>query len=275
MRIVSWNVQWGRGADGRVDWARLLAALRAFDADVICLQEVASRFDELPGSRGEDGPAILRGALPEYHGFYAPALDVPRAHAGRALFGNWLDSRLPVEQVQRVSLPYPPPETDKCMPRVLLEAVVRVGERRLRVATSHLEYYSRRQRLAQVQALVEHQREILAWPQGGGDEEEATFRAWPRPAEAVWLGDGNFAPEDEEYRLLEESGLWFDAWRLVHGEAPHAHTVGLHGAEWPDHPYCCDYAWVSAALRPAVRDFFVVRDTAASDHQPIVLDLEF
>jgi len=29
MRIVSWNVQWGRGADGRVDWARLLAALRA------------------------------------------------------------------------------------------------------------------------------------------------------------------------------------------------------------------------------------------------------
>jgi len=32
---------------------------------------------------------------------------------------------------------------------------------------------------------------------------------------------------------------------------------------------------VSAALRPAVRDFFVVRDTAASDHQPIVLDLEF
>ena len=49
MRIVSWNVQWGRGADGRVDWARLLAALRAFDADVICLQEVASRFDELPG----------------------------------------------------------------------------------------------------------------------------------------------------------------------------------------------------------------------------------
>ncbi|HQV09649.1 MAG TPA: endonuclease, partial [Thauera sp.] len=50
MRLLTWNIQWGRGADGRVDLARTVAAIRAAgDFDVICLQEVACNFPGLAG----------------------------------------------------------------------------------------------------------------------------------------------------------------------------------------------------------------------------------
>ena len=41
MRLSSWNIQWGRGADGKVDLQRTVNALKAIgDLDVICLQEI-------------------------------------------------------------------------------------------------------------------------------------------------------------------------------------------------------------------------------------------
>src|ERR1700730_4562857 len=45
MRLVNWNIQWGRGVDGRVDLARIVREARALcDFDVLCLQEVTRGF---------------------------------------------------------------------------------------------------------------------------------------------------------------------------------------------------------------------------------------
>ena len=67
MKLLSWNIQWGRGMDGRVDLARILDTIRCSgDFDVVCLQEVAINFPGLPGSRGEDEVAILSAGLPGY-----------------------------------------------------------------------------------------------------------------------------------------------------------------------------------------------------------------
>ncbi len=35
MRLLSWNIQWGRGLDGRVDLPRIVAAIQA-EADGHC-----------------------------------------------------------------------------------------------------------------------------------------------------------------------------------------------------------------------------------------------
>ena len=66
---------------------------------------------------------------------------------------------------------------------------------------------------------------------------------------------------------------WHDAWAFRHGDLPHANTVGLHGADWPDRPYCCDFAFVTAALRPRLREVGIDRITDASDHQPLWVEL--
>ena len=53
MKLVSWNVQWCRGIDGRVDPNRIAAeAKRIADPDVFCLQEIARNFPEMAGSSG-------------------------------------------------------------------------------------------------------------------------------------------------------------------------------------------------------------------------------
>ncbi len=42
MKLLNWNIQWGRGMDGRVGVARILRTIHQLgDFDVICLQEVA------------------------------------------------------------------------------------------------------------------------------------------------------------------------------------------------------------------------------------------
>ena len=49
--------------------------------------------------------------------------------------------------------------------------------------------------------------------------------------------------------------------------------MGLHGAEWPERAYCCDFFFVSTDLAPRVRAVEVHADTPASDHQPVVMEL--
>jgi endonuclease/exonuclease/phosphatase family metal-dependent hydrolase len=282
--IISWNIQWGRGADGRVDLDRCAAAIRtlggAAGADLICLQEVACRFPGLAGGAGEDEPAFFRAAFPDYQAFYAAGVDVPDGQGGRAQFGNLLLSRLAVDQVFRHLLPWPADPGFPAMQRVCLEAVVQAPWGWLRVLTTHLEYYSQRQRSAQVEALRGLQREAAehAATAATGRESNPTFAARPRPAEAVLCGDFNCEPESAEHAALRApngiaAAAWMDAWALAHGAQAHAPTVGLHGAEWPQRAYCCDYFFVSAPLAARVAGVAVDASTAASDHQPLCLQL--
>ncbi len=281
MRIVSWNIQWGRGADGRVDLARTVAALRGLgDIDVICLQEVAQNFPGLAGGGQEDGPAFFAAAFPDFEAVFGAALDVADGAGGRARFGNLLLTRPTLGQVFRHLLPAPADPTKPNMRRVCIEAVVAAPWGPLRVMTTHLEYYSLLQRGAQIAALRALQVEAAdhAKALAVGKEKNPAFAARPRPASAVLCGDFNCEPNSSHYRsmlraLPAGTPAWRDAWRIAHGRAPHAPSVGLHGAEWPDRPYCCDFTFVTADLAPRVQALSVETETAASDHQPLVLDL--
>ncbi|THF67552.1 endonuclease [Pseudothauera nasutitermitis] len=283
MRMVSWNIQWGRGADGRVDLRRSADDLRRLGGgagpEVICLQEVASNFAGLPGGAREDEVAFFAEAFPEHEAVFGAAIDARDDEGGRARFGNLILSRLPVDQVFRHALPAPADPGLPSMPRACLEVVVEAPWGWLRVMTTHLEYYSGRQRRAQAEALRELQREIAGRAGSvAGKEGNPAFAARPRPPSAVLCGDFNCTPDSAEHAALcrsPDAALpgWRDAWPLVHGTAAHAPTVGLHGAEWPDRPYCCDYFLVSADLAARVRDLQVDAHSAASDHQPVLLVL--
>lgn len=281
MRLITWNIQWGRGVDGRVDLARIAAVARGTaDFDVLCLQEVAVNFPGLPGSSGENQVKLLQGLLPGYQACYAIGTDLPDDHGGRSLFGNLILSRLPLLQVFRPLLPWPADATVPSMQRVLAEAGVQAPWGPLRVMTTHLEYYSAMQRRAQVESLRARHAESCAHareprPDQGVDQ---PFAALPRPASAVLCGDCNFEPQDAEHARItapftEGIPSFCDAWLAAHNGAPHAHTVGLHGAEWPDRPYCCDFIFITEDLLPRLVEVKVNQDTDASDHQPVLLEL--
>ena len=90
MQLVTWNIQWCRGVDGRVDPARIVAHARAFaDFDVLCLQEVAANFPALEGSHGEDQFSLIAERLPEIVEYpLAKAADAHRVSEARHLRGK-------------------------------------------------------------------------------------------------------------------------------------------------------------------------------------------
>jgi endonuclease/exonuclease/phosphatase family metal-dependent hydrolase len=289
MKLVTWNIQWCRGCDGRVDPARIVDHARALaDFDVLCLQEVASNFATLQGSAGEDQFAELSRLLPGFEAVAGIAVDVPDGAGGRRRFGNLLLSRLPVLRVLRHQLPWPAVRSKKeGMPRMLLEAVVRAPVGEMRIMTTHLEYYSGAQRAAQVAAIRDahaascqraaHDRATRA---GSAQPDAAggSFQWLPHPATAVLTGDFNFRPDDPLHaRLQAASGhdtpALRDSWEVAHPGVAHQDTLGVHDrAQWPS-PYASDFIFVTADLAPRVRRVAVDGATQASDHQPVLLEL--
>ncbi|MEN9773967.1 MAG: hypothetical protein RL322_1037 [Pseudomonadota bacterium] len=279
MLLLSWNVQWCRGMDGRVDIERVVrTAQHLGDPDVLCFQEVASGFDQLPGSSGEDQFALISELLPGWTCIEGLAVD----RAGptrRKRFGNLICSRLPVRAAWRHSLPWPPDPAHPSMQRVAIETVIAGREHTLRVITCHLEYYSSTQRAAQVERLRELQHEAC-----GHDRTrrhpgkiDGPFEHQPRPDAAVLCGDFNFLPHSADYRQLQTpnaSGTrWHDAWPLCHGPAPHSLTNRLHDRSARKQADTRDFFFVSDALTGRVKALSVDAETQASDHQPVMLEL--
>lgn len=281
MRLLSWNIQWGRGLDGRVDLARIAAGIHALGPfDVICLQEVSVNFDDLPGSRGEDELALLAGLLPGYVACYLPAVDLPDGNGGRKQFGNAIFSRLPVCQVFRHLLPWPAEPDVPSMQRGLLEVVLETGMGPLRVMTTHLEYYSRSMRLAQIAAIRALHAQACAHARlpHGAHREQGSFAQAPRTATAVLCGDMNFAAQAEERaRLLlpfaDGTPGFRDSWEILHPGMPHAPTVGIHPVDFVNAPVCFDFFFLSEDLAPRLLAHGIDRESAASDHQPVWIEL--
>lgn len=279
MRVVSWNIHWGCGKDGRIRIHAIIDVLRRLNPDVICLQEVAANHPELEGAATANQFRQLAGAFGGYHSVDQTPSELYRHNLPR-LFGIQILSKYRITQVHRHSLPWPPdPDGGPGMPRGALEAVLDAPGGKLRVLTTHLEYYAARQRQAQIRQLKYLHweacaRAALAQPEAGLD---APFQLGERPPTAILCGDFNMTDDAPEYHALlapaEGAAPLLDAWRVLHPDLPRAPTAGLHGFAWPDKADCYDYFFVTADLAARLAHIEVQSETAASDHQPVVLDL--
>lgn len=282
MKLLSWNIQWGRGLDGCVDLVRIMRTISQLgDFDVICLQEVAIHFPGLPGSRSEDQIAQLSALLPNYTVIYGVATDVPDNQGGRSQFGNAIFTRLPVGQVWRHLLPWPAELAAPSMQRILVEAVVTADIGPLRIMTTHLEYYSHRQRKAQIDAIRNLHREACAMSQRKflNEERGGTFEVFPRPAEALLCGDFNFpATAVERAHILapfnDGTPNFHDAWPVLHPNTPHAPTVGIHPVDFFDQPECFDFVFITDGLVSRLSSIGIDAETEASDHQPVWVEFK-
>jgi endonuclease/exonuclease/phosphatase family metal-dependent hydrolase len=209
----------------------------------LCLQEVSVGFGELAPDAAGDQVAAL--------------------------------SRLPVLDVVAHALPRPADAAVMNMQRHALEATVAAWDGALRVVTTHLEYHSPAQRLAQANRLAElggEWRARAATPSPAG---KGPYAALPPVAGTVLCGDFNFPPEERSYAALTAPAAGFvDAWPALHGTLPHAPTCGVHDrAQWPQGAHARDFFFVSAPLAPRLAALAVDIRTDASDHQPLLLTL--
>src|SRR5258706_14052423 len=96
MRIITWNIQGGKGMDGRRSIKRITEVLREFSRGIICLQEVHQR---LPWSWFQNQPGKLE-RLPGYKVVFGPAYRL-----GIGAYGNAVLTRLPVRSVTHYRMP--------------------------------------------------------------------------------------------------------------------------------------------------------------------------
>ncbi|ABE37149.1 endonuclease/Exonuclease/phosphatase family protein [Paraburkholderia xenovorans LB400] len=289
MRLVDWNIQWGCGVDGRVELGRIVREARKLcDFDVMCVQEITRGFNEEPAAGGLKGQpssdqfAELAGLLPEMTVIDAIGSDLPSIGASprRRQFGNAIVTRLPVRQVLRHSLPWPADPAKPSMLRIALEAVLDADIGPLRVISTHLEFYSEKQRLAQVARLRELHREACDHARfpASAEKPDSPFAGTARPLGAIFCGDFNSAFDGAAYRRMLEpvadAPSFADAWSCAHPGEPRAATVGLYDREqWPDGPFACDFIFVTENLTPRVAACEVDPHSRASDHQPLWLEL--
>ncbi|MBM6582910.1 endonuclease/exonuclease/phosphatase family protein [Microvirga sp. BT689] len=278
MKLVTWNIQWGLGCDGRIDLRRIVQTAKALcDADVFCFQEVSHGFAAHDGD--QDQQAVLAFLLPGYRPVFRPAVEKVDESGRLQVFGNMILSRLPVLEIASHRLPWP--ATDgRSMQRQALEVLVQAPMGAMRVITTHLEYHSEIHRKAQIERLRaiheegERRKEIAF-----EDHSNGAYRTSPQPVGTILCGDLNLEPDEPLYRdilkpFLSDVPSFVDAWRVSHGPTPHPPTTGVADfKQWPQGPHCRDYIFVTENLAERVVDVNVDVETTASDHQPLALEL--
>lgn len=274
--ILSWNIQFGLGVDGTVDLPRIARVAKAMgDADVVCFQEVSAGYDIF--DRGENQAKALAALYPGYEAIFIPAVD--RAGTPRKRFGNMILSKLAVLDVVSHALPRPADSRVIHMQRQALEVIVAIGDRALRVVTTHVEYHSLTQRLAQATRLAAleaewHEAAANMPPSGKGP-----YGTLPAIDGTVLCGDFNFPADETSYAAITAratgGGQLIDAWPALYGAKPHDPTCGVHDhVQWKQGAHARDFFFVSAGLQSRLRRLVVDTATDASDHQPLLLTLD-
>jgi endonuclease/exonuclease/phosphatase family metal-dependent hydrolase len=278
MKLVNWNTQWCCGLDGTVSPQRIVEGASAMaDFDVLCLQEVSQGFQRLRGTPG-DQPSQIAALLPGFRCFFGAAVDEFQVDGTRQRFGNLIATRLPVARVQHHALPWPADAGVCSMPRMCtVVTVMHPALGPLRVMTTHLEYYSASQRLAQavaLRALHDEASAMAAAPPGLSDD-GSPFQTKVHTPHAVLCGDFNADASDAAVVALRGTGPgdFQDAWPLVHGRTPQAPTFRLFDRTYGGEPMACDFVFVSAGLASRVRRIEIDGRTQASDHQPVMIEL--
>ena len=281
-KILTWNIQWGKGADGRVDLTRIAGVIRSMgDPDIICLQEISRFIAELDG--GTDQVRELTDFFPEHSCWFGSAVDMISADGPaepRRSFGNMILSRLPVLCAFRHPLPQPAAAGIKHMARQATEVNVATPGGPLRVVTTHLEFHTLTHRDAQVARLRELHFEAADNEKHPPKDSGGPYAPLVRPENMVLCGDFNFEQNSDAYATMLapfDGGMapLVDAWHCIHGDQPHDPTCGIHDhKQWPDGPHCRDFFFITSEVCKRATAVEVNTQTDASDHQPLLLTLE-
>jgi endonuclease/exonuclease/phosphatase family metal-dependent hydrolase len=140
LRLLTWNIHAGIGADRLYNLARIIDLIRSHAPDIIALQEVDSR------GRSESLPlAALTNALGQYAA-EARTIVAPDGHYGHVLLSHW-----PMHDVRLHDLSVPRQEA-----RFAIEAGLETPLGRLTVMATHLglRYAECRQQIARLRDIV-------------------------------------------------------------------------------------------------------------------------
>jgi endonuclease/exonuclease/phosphatase family metal-dependent hydrolase len=281
MKLTSFNIQYGFGADGIYSLNRIADTIR--DRDLIAVQEVDRHWSR---TNHDDQPAILTALLPDHHMVYAPAFDMalPNNRTKRRQFGPLILSRWPILW----SRTWPLPKRRMLDPintqTAALEAVIAHPSGPIKLINIHLAHVGVEERLDQIAFL----KQVLGNPatEGGpwsGTDDEPQ-RNWtegetepPNPTRAIWAGDFNMEPGSAEYRALLGQTPYHPGARYADGLIDPAAGLGLHThvkeIAGETRRRQLDHIFLTPDLAPMITKVWADTTNSGSDHVPLHLDL--
>jgi len=285
MKVVTYNIQFGLGKDGRNDLRRI--ADEVGGADIIGLQEVERNWEH---SGHVDQPEQLSSLLPEYYWVYGPYFDVDASrknpdgtiHNARRQFGNMVLSKTPILSKRLFPLPKTATTGHRNMAVGMLEAVVGQGEgKALRIYNIHLSAKSSKDRMTQIHqirnTIARAPAQGSAWTGSSPDPLwQQDKKAPPMPDEFMLLGDFNHGVDAPEYNQLTLSNGnkndLLDCWTLTGNPADKGATY--FPADNPKNGSRIDFAFVDHKLRKRIRRTWIDNDAQGSDHQPFWVSID-
>ena len=234
LRVMTWNIRHGRGADGLIDLERIAAVIRSAAPDLVALQEV----DDATGRSGGIDQAAALGDLTGLHHAYGAAMPYDGGRYGVAIL-----SRFPLD----ATVTHPLPATLDREPRTALEVRVTpaldASVPPITFIATHLDHADdSTDRLLQASTI------------------RARFDADPTALQVI-AGDCNDDPASATLDLL--TARWPDT------AGPNAPATWP--ADAPNQRI--DYVLAGPADRWSVASHRTLNETIASDHRPVVVDL--
>ncbi len=249
VRVVTYNVHYCKGLDGRFAPERISRVLRSLDPDIVALQE-------LDRGRSRSRRENQIGYLAEQLGMnfcFCPSIEF----GGEEQYGHGLLAHSEFSEIHRARLPAG--GVLAIEPRDAMAATLQIYGRAIRVIGTHLGLSSS-ERAAQIDRLLAT--DFL----GGIDAEKP----------AIFLGDLNLVPGGSLYRRLVRP--WSARTGTAHFRDAQAHAPNHTGVRtfpsfWPVR--CLDHIFVTAPF--SITRVFTPANLLtrrASDHLPLVADLE-
>ncbi|PRP73819.1 hypothetical protein PROFUN_10189 [Planoprotostelium fungivorum] len=269
MRFVTYNIHSFGGNDHRDNLDRITAVLKATDADVIALQEVVH-------------PTSERAGLDPHLKRLADALNM-KYYWGEAVdgFGNALLTRLPVLSHSTILLPSlarPKNMHTRCALRVEIDiSSLHDGAacKPLCVYSLHLDHIDEERRMRQAEELMNHLKEdhtVLLGDFNALTRQDYDDIHWKQITDHR-INSRWEAPRSDLMRRMMEDGKFTDSMRVVY------ERKGQYGKH-PQKTKTCwagtriDYVLTRGFDERAIVDGKVLDDGGASDHWPVMIDLD-
>lgn len=287
MKLVTYNIQFGRGKDECNDLDRIAGEVEG--ADLIAFQEVDRYWSR---SGNVDQVAEFTRRFAGYHVEYGAGVNIPIDHNNadgtiihrRRQFGNLTISRYPIRYIRHHPLPKYASTGPISIQRSALECVIDSPLGCLRIINTHLTHLTGATRAPQIAWLKRlHRDAVLEGEPVTGDLEPTYWKlddALPAaPTQTIMMGDFNLSPASAEYTdivgpwseyggRVTNPALFADAWVAAGHNESEGYSSDVHGELLR-----LDYIFLSPELTPNIIDCRIDNDAVGSDHQPVWLEL--
>lgn len=277
MRILSWNVQYGKSSDGDADFSRTLQYIKSLaDFDVICLQELARNMSEYCQADQSDHLRMTQQFFDEYTSVWGSGFSWPASDADSHLrqeFGNVSLVRSSLMDFRVHQLPRPATPGKEQMQRVAVETVIDSEIGPLSIINTHLAFHDDNENQQQIEHLNRLEQERVEHHSKPKRVGIGTYQEGFLASARMLCGDFNFTPEAPQYGYQLDMD-WVDAWQVCNGGDVHIPTCGIFDSvQWPQGGQCRDYFWLSHEIQSLNAEISVDTDTNLSDHQPVMLEI--